>query len=177
MAQEELKDKPQEISLYEEELYDQNRAKEKTIQLVVFRLAQEWYGVEIYKTKEVIKVDRITHLPSSPAHIAGITNLRGTILSVTDLKRVFGLPAQDLSEKSRLVVIDSGGALETGLLVDEVMEVIEVPLSKVDPTLETIPADRAEYIEGECRVADKFIGILKVGRILEVNTAENGGGE
>lgn len=164
------------VTLYEEELYDDLAVKEKTVQLVVFRLSAEWYGVEISNTKEVIKVGRITYLPSSPSYVSGITNLRGNILSVTDLKKVFGLPPEELSEKSRLVVIESG-IFETGLLVDEVMEVMEVPLSKIDPALETIPSGRAEYIEGESRIDGKLIGILNARKILEVKDADNTGGE
>lgn len=154
------------ITLYEEDLYEKKEVKEETVQLVVFRLSSEWYGVEISKIKKVIKVNKITYLPSSPEYIAGIVNLRGNILSVTDLKRVFGLLQEERTEKSRLVVIESG-ILETGLLVDEVMEAVEVPVSKIDPTLTTISPERAEYIEGECRIDDKLMGILKVEKILE----------
>jgi chemotaxis signal transduction protein len=69
-----------------EDLYERAAPKEKNLQLIVFRLTREWYGVEITKVKEVIKVGKITYLPSCPEHIAGIVNLRGYILSVTDLR-------------------------------------------------------------------------------------------
>ncbi|MFQ6079702.1 MAG: chemotaxis protein CheW, partial [Thermodesulfobacteriota bacterium] len=67
----------EEIVLYEEDLYEKKELKEETLQLVVFRLAREWYGVEITKVKEVIKIEKITYLPSSPKYISGIVNLRG----------------------------------------------------------------------------------------------------
>lgn len=156
----------QKIALYEEDLYEAQGAKEETAQLVVFRISDEWYGVEITKVKEVIKAEGITYLPASPEYIAGIVNLRGNILSVTDLRKIFGLSQKEVTEKTRLVVIESG-ILETGLLVDEVAEAIEVPISKIDPTLTTIPAERAEYVEGECKIDDKLMGILKVEKILE----------
>lgn len=153
------------ITLYEEDLYDAPEVKEQTVKFVVFRLAGEWYGVEITKVKEVVKVNSITYLPSSPEHISGIINLRGNILSVTDLKKIFGLPPEELTEKSRLVVIESG-ILETGLLVDEVAEAMEAPASKIDPALLTIPLEKVEYIEGECKLDDKLIGMLKVEKVL-----------
>ena len=156
----------EEIALYEEDLYEKVELKEETVQLVFFRLAREWYGVEITKVKEVIKVERITYLPSSPEHIAGIVNLRGNILSVTDLKMIFGLPHEELTERTRIVAIESG-VLETGLLVDEVAEAIEVPVSKIEPTLPTIAPEMEEYIEGQCRVDDKLIALLNVEKVLE----------
>ena len=142
----------EEIALYEEDLYEKVELKEETVKLVFFRLAREWYGVEITKVKEVIKVEKITYLPSSPEHIAGIVNLRGNILSVTDLKRFFALPHEELTEKTRIVAIESG-IVETGLLVDEVAEAIEVPVSVIDPPLATIAPEMGEYIDGQCNAS------------------------
>ena len=154
------------ITLYDADLYDKVEHKEKSVQFVIFRISSEWYGVEITKIKEVTNVGVITFIPSVPAHIAGIVHLRGNILSVTDLKAVFGLPEEEFNEKSRMIVIFSG-ALETCLLVNEVAEPVEVAVSKIDPALTTIDPDRAGYIEGEIKIGKKLIGILKVEKILE----------
>ena len=59
------------------------------------------------------------------------------------------------------------GALETGFLVDEVVESIEVPVSKMELTLLTIPTERAKYLEGQCKVDDKLIAVVNVEKILE----------
>ena len=107
MEQIEQKQEQQKITLYEGDFYERQEIKQETIQLVVFRLSNEWYGVEISQAREVIKIGKMTYLPSSPEHIAGIVNLRGDILSVTDLKSFFGLSQEELTEKSRLVVIES----------------------------------------------------------------------
>ncbi|MFQ5901270.1 MAG: chemotaxis protein CheW, partial [Thermodesulfobacteriota bacterium] len=153
------------ITFYEDDLYGKEEVKEESVQLVVFRLSMEWYGVDINKTKEIVKVGTITYLPSAPDHIYGILNLRGNIMSITNLKRSFGLSSEELTERSRIVVIESG-SLKTGLLVDEVEEIIEIPVSKIDPTLTTIDPERGECITGECRIDDKLVGVLNVGKIL-----------
>jgi purine-binding chemotaxis protein CheW len=149
-----------------EDLYEREVSKEKTLQLIVFRLTREWYGVEITRVKEVIKVGKITYLPSCPEHIAGIVNLRGYILSVTDLKPILGLPHEEPTEKTRIIAIESR-FFETGFLVDEVVESIEVPLSKIEPALLTLPAERAKYLEGQCKVDDKLIAIVNVEKVSE----------
>ncbi|OGP64854.1 MAG: hypothetical protein A2170_09695 [Deltaproteobacteria bacterium RBG_13_53_10] len=148
------------------DLYEREGPKEETLQLVVFRLAQEWYGVEITRVKEVIKAGKITYLPSSPEHIAGIVNLRGNILSVTDLKAFFHLPHEEPIERSRIIAIESG-ILQTGFLVDEVVESIEIPASKIEPPLLTLPVDGGEYLKGQCKIAGKLIAVINVERILE----------
>ncbi len=155
-----------EMAHNEDDLYEREELKEKTIQLIVFRLAREWYGVDISKVKEVVKVGKITYLPSSPEHIAGIVSLRGNILSVTDLKTIFTLPYEGVTEKTRIIAIKTG-MLETGLLVDEVVESIEIPVSKIEPPLLTLPADGGKYVEGQCRTGNKFIAILSAEKILE----------
>lgn len=148
-----------------EDLYECQQPKEKTLHLVVFRLNREWYGVEITKIREVIRTEKITYLPSSPEHIAGIVTRRGNILSVTDLKTTFGLPRQDPTEKARIIAVESGN-LETGFLVDEVVESMEVPTSKIEPSLLTLPGEGGKYIEGQCKVNNKLIALVNVEKVL-----------
>jgi purine-binding chemotaxis protein CheW len=134
-----------------EDLYERKDLEEQTRQIVVFRLSREWYGIEITKVREVTRVGKMTYLPSSPEYIAGIVNLRGKILSVTDLKTMLGLPHEESTDKTRIIAVESG-MVETGLLVDEVVESIEVPISKIEPPLATLPAEEAGLIEGQCKV-------------------------
>lgn len=155
------------ITICEEDLYEKKEIKRKTVRLVLFRVSNEWYGIDIVKTKEISKIDKITHLPSSPPNIAGITNLRGDILSVTDLKSLFSLPHEDFSEKSRLIVVELED-IETGFWADEVNEVIEVAEDQIHPALTTIPAEKAEYLSGICKIDNKLIGILNINKILKI---------
>jgi purine-binding chemotaxis protein CheW len=163
---EEIAEAIEDMPDYKEDLYEREELKEDSLQFIVFRLAREWYGVEITKVKEIIKAWKITYLPSSPEHIAGIVNLRGNILSVTDLKTIFTLSHEEPTEKTRIIAIESG-ILETGLLVDEVVDSIKVPVSKIEPALLTIPAEKGQYIEGQCKVDNKLIALISVEKILE----------
>ncbi len=158
-----------EIALWADDPYEREEPKEETVQLVIFRLAREWYGVDIRKVKEVLRLQKVTYLPSSPGHIAGIVNLRGSILSVTDLKAFFGLPVEEPSAKSRILAVESG-ILETGLIADEVLGSVEMPLRLVSSLIPTVSAEGAKYLEGQCHVDDKLVGIVSVEKILELKT-------
>ncbi len=151
----------------EEALYEKKEVQEERIPLIIFRLSREWYGVEMTKVREVIKVGSITYLPSSPEYISGIVNYRGNILSVTNLKKILGLPLGELDEKTRIVVIESG-MVNTGFLVDEVVESIEVPKNRVTSVMLTIPPEGAKYIKGQFQMNDKLTAILHVERILDM---------
>lgn len=156
----------EEIARDEDDLYEREEPRRDTLQFIVFRLAREWYGVAITKVKEIIRIGKVTYLPSSPEHIAGIVSLRGNILSVTDLKVIFNLPYESLTEKTRIIAVESG-MCETGLLVDEVVESIEVPVGKIEPPFFTLPAEGERYIEGQCWLGSKLVALLSVERILE----------
>lgn len=155
----------EDIAYYKEDLFEGKEQKEESLQFIIFRLAHEWFGVEISKVKEVLRTGKITYLPSSPDHIAGIMNLRGNILSVTNLKTIFNIPHEEHTEKTRIIAIESGN-LTTGLLVDEVVDSIEVPLSNIEPALLTIPAEGAKFINGQCRVENKLVTIINVEKVL-----------
>ncbi|MBF0484799.1 MAG: purine-binding chemotaxis protein CheW [Candidatus Omnitrophica bacterium] len=160
-------DEKQKLALSEEDFYGDHETKEEGVLLVVFRISNEWYAVDIASVREVVNFEKISFLPSCPEHIAGIFNLRGNIISVTDLKRIFNLSYEDITDKSMLVVIKSG-IFETGLLVDEVAEPQEIPFSQINPTLATIAEDRASYLSGVCHIGKKLVGILKSEQILKV---------
>jgi purine-binding chemotaxis protein CheW len=102
-------------------------------QLVVFRLAEEEYGVGIASVREIIRVpETMTKVPHTFEALEGVVNLRGQVLPVVDLRTRFGLPRVERDERQRIVVL----ALEngqTGFVVDAVQEVMKVPSQAVGP--------------------------------------------
>jgi purine-binding chemotaxis protein CheW len=147
-------------------LHKKEERKEKNLHLIVFRLGREWYGVEITEVRKIIKVNKITYLPSSRKPIAGVVNFRGNILSVTDLKPIFSLPPEGPTEKRRIIVVESK-TLETGLLVDEVVESVEVPADKIELTLSTLPPEGAAYLKGQCTLGHRLVALISVEKVLQ----------
>ena len=168
------------IPLTDEDLYGEERKAEEPVELFVpFRLGLEWYGVPIRSVREVLRAGQMTFLPSAPPHIAGIVNLRGNILSVTDPKRLLGVPPTPLTEQSRIVVVETDIA-ETGLVVDEVGEVVAIPLSHLEPPLDTLEPERANYLTHTCRWGERLMAILRVEKLLGMadasqSSAQRGG--
>jgi len=149
-----------------EDLYERKDLREEVLPVIVFRLSREWYGVEMTKIKEILKKPRITFLPSAPRYIVGIMNLRGNILSVTDLKKVLGFPQEESSEGTRIIAVESG-LLETGFLVDEVVESLEMPVSKIKPVPPSTSPERGKYLEGLFRWGNRLVALISVEKILE----------
>jgi len=153
------------VTIYEEDFYASKEDPEGFIQILAFRLAQEWYGVDAIKIKVIMNVRQIAYLPFAPAWVAGIINFRGDMMSVTDLKKILGLPGSELTETARLIVVEDG-LCSTALLADQIDEIIAVPVGQIYPKLESIAPQRAEYIEAGCKFGQKLLGVLDVKRIL-----------
>lgn len=159
------------LELEDEDFYEnEHQEKEPGIQFTCFRLSHEWYAVEISHLLEVMRVEQVAYLPSAPSYISGITSRRGNILSVTDLKKLFDLPMEVLTDHSRILIVASD-RIETGLLADEVLRVVEIEQSRIEPPLSTLIPEKAQFIKGEFRFDDRLVTVLDIDAIITTTRA------
>jgi len=88
------------------------------IQLVTFRLGKEEYGVNIEQVREIIRVGEIIQVPKSPSFVEGLINLRGTVVSIIDLRKRFDIIPSDNKENERIIVVEIHGRT-MGVIVSE----------------------------------------------------------
>jgi purine-binding chemotaxis protein CheW len=122
-------------------------AATRTIHLVLFQLAHETYALESRFVREVYVPKEVRPLPCTPPFILGIANVRGQILSVTDLKQVFHLPNQALTPLQRILVLQTEH-MEFGILVDAVLSVRQVHVSELQSPLPTLTGLRQVLLKG-----------------------------
>jgi len=106
---------------------------------LTFRLGAEEYGIPILRVREIVGLMDITPVPSVPAHIRGVVNLRGRIIPIVDLRTKFGMAAFEEGDESCIIVLefDNCGATSfMGALVDGVREVVDIPAAEIAPTPE-----------------------------------------
>lgn len=137
------------------------------VQLVVFRLGSEEYGVDIHQVREIIRVPSITRVPRAKDFIEGIFNLRGGVIPVLNLRRRLGFADVDVSEDERVVVAEIGEHI-VGMRVDGVSEVLGVERSQVAPPSPYIVSVDSEYISGIVKLDDRLIILLDLDRVLSV---------
>ena len=135
------------------------------IQLVVFDLADEVYGVDIARVDEVIRMQEITRIPRAPGFVEGVTNLRGKVIPVVDLRRRFGLAMADIQASSRIVVVYIG-AHTIGLIVDGVSEVIRVNSAAIEPPSAVVTGVDSAYLRGIVKVDDRLVILLDLDYVL-----------
>lgn len=131
---------------------------------LTFVLAEEEYGLEILKVREIIGVMNITKVPQTPDFVQGVINLRGKVLPVVDLRVKFGLPRVDYDEKTCTIVVDVG--LLMGIIVDTVQEVYNIPGSDIEPAPRLGTEVDTSFILGMGKVKEDVKILLDIEKVL-----------
>jgi purine-binding chemotaxis protein CheW len=134
-------------------------------QVVVLELAGEAYGVEIGRVQEIIRMQPITRVPNGPAFIEGVTNLRGRVIPVLDLRKRFALDQDEPTRRSRIVVGELGDHT-VGLVVDGVSEVLRVSAEAVEPPSSLVTTSDSAYLRGVAKLGERLILLLDLSKVL-----------
>jgi purine-binding chemotaxis protein CheW len=132
---------------------------EEQIQVVPIRLGYEVYGLETNYVFDIRPLDNITPVPRVPNWVAGVTNLRGRVVSVLDLAVFFGLPPVEVDNnhkptKQNLIVVETP-AMEIALVADEVLMIESLPLSKIQEATSAVRGIPPKYMRGIVVQGDK----------------------
>jgi purine-binding chemotaxis protein CheW len=142
--------------------------REQPASWVVFELAGERYGLPVAAVQEILRVGTITRVPHTPSPVRGITNRRGRVLAVVDLRVRLGLPAAALEPRSRILVVDSRRRT-LGLLVDAALQVVKLLPSALEAPPADVMTERSDYILGVYHVAELLIITLDLDRVLLIH--------
>lgn len=116
-------------------------------EVLAFIVGQETYGVERSFVREVLNFDELTPVPGAPDFIAGIMNLRGTMLTLFDIRKFFDLPATGLVDLHKIITIRHP-TMHIGLLADALPGLRTFHPEELQPTLPTLTGRRADYLKG-----------------------------
>jgi purine-binding chemotaxis protein CheW len=120
---------------------------EEVLVVVEFILAHERYGLESTLIREVYPLKEFTPLPGTPSFILGIMNLRGQILSITDIRKFFDLPEKRLTNLNRVIILKNHDR-EFGILADDIVGMRTIALKDLQLSLPTLTGLRADYLKG-----------------------------
>jgi purine-binding chemotaxis protein CheW len=136
------------------------------LEIVIFQLDKELFGLDIYRIVEITRMLEITKVPRSLSFIEGIINLRGKIIPVVDLRKRIGFASAPPTRLSRVIIIKIEGH-RLGLVVDSVDRVVKIPKDTVEP----VPPDAlqidADFLSGIGHLDKQLIILLDVDRILK----------
>jgi purine-binding chemotaxis protein CheW len=134
-------------------------------QLVIFELAGEHYGIDIARVESIIKMQPITTMLHAPSFVEGVTNLRGKVLPVIDLRRRFRLPGNPARADARIVVVSIDGN-EVGMVVDAVSEVLTISDEAIEPPPALVTTLESSFITGIAKLDNRLVILLDLARVL-----------
>lgn len=143
-----------------------NRPVERnTTQYIVTRLGEEQYGIDIKYISNIVRMQKITRVPKVSSYIKGVINLRGEVIPTISLRLKMGLPEDEITKKTRIIILKIEQHESIGVLVDEVKEVVTLD----DDHIEKISYDKddkARFLSGVGKYDEKLISLLDIIPVL-----------
>ena len=138
---------------------------DEVLQWVTYRLGEETFGINVMQVQEVLRHTEIAPVPGAPDYVLGIINLRGNVVTVIDTRERFGLPPTDISDNTRIVIIESDEQV-VGILVDSVAEVVYLRSSEIDSAPNVGTEDSAKFIQGVSNREGQLLILVDLKKLL-----------
>ena len=135
---------------------------------VTFKLADEVYGINVMQVQEVLRMTEITPVPGAADSVLGIINLRGNVVTVIDTRKLFYLPATEVTEQVRIMIVECNKVI-VGLLVDSVAEVINLDNSDIDVAPSLGGDDNSRYIQGVYNKDDQIYILVDLNKLVSAD--------
>jgi purine-binding chemotaxis protein CheW len=142
--------------------HDQDQIQSR--QFSTFFVDERMYGIEVTQVQEIAKPLPLTAIHLAPSYVCGLINLRGQIATAIELRGLFGLKTNDISDKMSVVCKHEGALLS--LLVDRIGEVIEVSDLDFEPSPQTIDESNRQFMRGVYKTPDSILSVIEINKIF-----------
>ena len=139
--------------------------------MLIFTLADGLYGVNVSQVREITSMRETTPVPNSPYYVDGVTNLRGQVTTVTDLRKRFGLDEKERDDNTRIIIVEPEG-VPIGMVVDSVSEVLRISTKEIEPVPDLVVESDgggidSDYVKGVGKLGDgKLLILLDLEKVL-----------
>jgi purine-binding chemotaxis protein CheW len=132
------------------------------LEVIEFLLAHERYAVEVAYVREVYPLKDLTSVPCAPSFVLGIINIRGQIVSVTDIKQFFDLPRNEITDQAKVLILENH-KMELGILADAVVGERKIPVADIQSDMPSFIGTREQYVRGVTK--DRLV-VMNVDKFL-----------
>ncbi len=139
---------------------------------LIIKLAEEQFGINVTQVIEAAEPGEITQVPNTAPYVKGITNFRGDILTVIDMRIKFNMLEKEMSPEDVIVVLTlekDNKTIRLGALVDAVKDVVNVDFEKISDIPEIGTKYNTDFIEGIIQKNEQFVVLLKIDEIFSVD--------
>jgi len=139
------------------------------IKVIVFKLGDEEYGIEVDKVQTIERMVPITRVPKTFTFVKGVINLRGVVIPIIDLRGRFSLPLIEYTESTRIIIV-AVNEMEVGFIVDSANDVIDLNTDKIENPPEVVGGIKAKYLQGVAKIDDeRLLIMLNLSEVLNKN--------
>ena len=146
--------------------------RERAGKYLTFTLAEEEYGLEILKVREIIGMMDITAVPRTPGFVKGVINLRGKVIPVIDLRLKFNMSEAERTEQTCIIVVDVGH-VEMGIIVDKVSEVLNIAGTDIEDTPSFGVSVDTAFLLGVGKTGDRVKLLLDIDKTISSKDIES----
>jgi purine-binding chemotaxis protein CheW len=140
--------------------------KKNSAQFVGFQIDDQEYAFRIEQIQEIVILDRITRTPQVPDYVEGVSNLRGTIIPIINLRKLFGLEPRPADSETRTIVVNVGERT-MGCTVDMVSQVMRIPVDSIQRAPDTIMGHAGHYVTGFAKLDGRLMILLDIDKLLD----------
>ena len=137
----------------------------ETAQFIVLRLRQDQYGIDISYIENIVRMQHITRVPKLAPYLKGVINLRGEVIPIMCLSMKMGLPVEEETKASRIIIIKMEQWGTLGLIVDEVKEVVTLDMTEQVEKLAFKKEDKSNFVQGVGKCAGGLISLLDLNAV------------
>ncbi|OAB45093.1 chemotaxis protein CheW [Paenibacillus antarcticus] len=139
------------------------------IKVIVFKLGDEEYGIEVDKVQTIERMVPITRVPKTFTFVKGVINLRGVVIPIIDLRGRFSLPLIEYTESTRIIIV-AVNEMEVGFIVDSANDVIDLNTDKIENPPEVVGGIKAKYLQGVAKIdEERLLIMLNLSEVLNKN--------
>ena len=139
-----------------------------TTQFIVTKLGEEQYGIDIKLISNIVRMQKITRVPKVSRYIKGVINLRGEVIPILSLRLKMGLPEDEITKKTRIIILTMEQHESIGVLVDEVKEVVTLDEEHIEK-MSYDKEDKSKFLSGVGKFDGKLISLLDINSVLAEN--------
>lgn len=136
-----------------------------TRELITFEVSRQLFGLDIAAIREIRAWSPVSRFPGAPPYIAGMSNLRGSILPIVDLGARLGWGMTQTSERHAIIVVQMG-SLMAGLIVETVSDLVNLAEESLQPPPSLAVADMTSFIDGLAPVGDRMLLVLNLAQLV-----------
>ena len=140
-------------------------SKKSSAQFVGFEIDGQEYAFPIEQIQEIVILPKVTAVPQAPDFCEGVSNLRGSIIPIINLRKLFGLEPRPTDAETRTIVVNVGEQT-IGCTVDMVSQVIRIPRESIQPAPEALAADETDYVLGFAKSEGRLLVLVDIDKLL-----------